>query len=105
MLDCPDVALIPRLFRARSIQNGSFLLANLLDDVIHLGVPAAKADVLTCAACQLFVEQALQGFENGASDEAISSALAELCDIIGYYNYKVCYGTALIAMVRRGITV
>lgn len=56
-------------------------------------------NVITCAACERFLEQVLTGIQNDATNEAISEAIADACVSLGIYTYKTCYGTALIAMV------
>ena len=55
--------------------------------------------LFSCSICNRLVNQVAESFDLGESDEEIASGIGDLCVESGAYNYKVCYGTALIAMV------
>ena len=56
-------------------------------------------NVITCNICGRFIDAVVQGVQDGATDEAISDAIADICVTSGIYNYRVCYGSAFLAMV------
>ena len=56
--------------------------------------------LVSCALCNSIISDIFLGFENGQTDEEISAGIGQRCETLSLYNYKVCYGTAFIAMVR-----
>lgn len=67
-------------------------------ELLELGKRFNK-NVFSCSVCNRLVNQVAESFDLGKSDEEIASGIGDLCVETGSYNYKVCYGTALIAMV------
>lgn len=63
--------------------------------------PASSDDkgVVNCALCNSIISDIFTGFENGATDEEISAGIGRRCETLNLYNFKVCNGTAYIAMV------
>jgi len=57
--------------------------------------------LVSCAVCKSIISDVFTGFENGQTDEEISAGIGQRCETLRLYNYKVCYGTAFIAMVSR----
>ncbi|XP_046446658.1 sphingomyelin phosphodiesterase-like [Daphnia pulex] len=58
----------------------------------------SEKGLISCALCNSIISDVFTGFETGQTDEEISAGIAQRCETLNLYNYKVCYGTAFIAM-------
>lgn len=56
--------------------------------------------IVNCALCNSIISDIFLGFQNGQTDEEISTGIGQRCETLNLYNFKVCYGTAAIAMVK-----
>ncbi|XP_032779473.2 sphingomyelin phosphodiesterase [Daphnia magna] len=71
-----------------------------------LGVPVEYSHVestagkglINCALCNSIISDIFLGFQNGQTDEEISAGIGQRCETLNLYNFKVCNGTAAIAM-------
>lgn len=61
----------------------------------------SEKGLISCSLCNSIISDVFTGFETGQTDEEISAGIAQRCETLNLYNYKVCYGTAFIAMVSR----
>ena len=61
----------------------------------------SERGIVNCALCNAIISDLFTALANNVTDEEIAAGIGQRCETLNLYNFKVCNGTAAIAMVER----